>query len=263
MYVSGEGLRVKKTKNFKVLIVEDECLIRENLIQKIEEMNMEFEVVGYAEDGQSALDLVRKHCPDLVITDIKMPVMDGLELAKQLHSSYRFIKILIISGYSEFEFARKAIEYDVRGFLLKPINKEKLEQALTKVLIELNKDAESLNSIALENAKSMSKEQIIDCVEHYIKENFKTEIRISDIADYMGFTPDYISHLFKKHKRESPIKYLTTLRINYAKQLLINNPELDVGVIGEMAGYSDPTYFSKVFRKQVGVYPSQYRKGTE
>ena len=94
---------------------------------------------------------------DLVITDIKMPFMNGLELSRVLHSSFPSIKILIISGYTNLRWLREAIEYQVKGFLLKPIKQEQLEQALTKLLIELDSDNDTLQASVPEHLKTMGK----------------------------------------------------------------------------------------------------------
>lgn len=245
---------------YKVIVVEDEFLLCENLLKKISGLDMGFQVIDTAEDGESALSLIEKHLPHLVITDIKMPIMDGLELCKELHTFYPSIQLLIISGYNEFELAQTAIEYGVKGFLLKPISAAKLESALSKIKITLDSQTNEVTSILSKNSIAMSKEQIADCVEQYLKENFSRQISLGAISEKMGFSADYLSHLYKNKKNSSPIKYLTALRINHAKHLLVNHPDLDVETIGQMSGYPDPVYFSKAFKKQTGVYPSQFAK---
>ena len=122
-------------KAYDVVVAEDELLIQENLIKKINALSLPFTIKGTFEDGESALDFIRNHHVDLLITDIKMPVMSGLELSRILRTSFPSIKVLIISGYNEFTLAQQAIEYQVKGFLLKPIKQENLEQALSLIHI--------------------------------------------------------------------------------------------------------------------------------
>lgn len=244
---------------YDIVVAEDELLIQENLIKKINALSLPFVIKGAFEDGESALDFIRNNHVDLLITDIKMPVMSGIELSRILRASFPSIKVLIISGYNEFTLAQQAIEYQVKGFLLKPIKLEQLEQALTRLLIELDSENKTVQASVPEHLKSMSKEEIASCVEKYLHENFRKQISMGEISEKLGFAPDYLSHLFKKYHKESPIRYLTSLRINYARQLLIRHPELDVSIIGEMSGYPDPVYFSKVFKKNTGIWPSQYR----
>lgn len=246
-------------KQYNLIIVEDELLIQENLVKKINSLSLPFSITGTFEDGDSALEFIKANHVDLVITDIKMPFMNGLELSKILHTTYPSVKILIISGYNEFTLAQEAIEYQVKGFLLKPVKLEQLKQTLTKLLIEFDSDNRTVSANVPEHLKSLEKKEIADCIEKYLQKNFQKPLSLGDISDALGFTPDYLSHLFKKYHNESPIRYLTTLRINYAKQLLIRQPDLDIAVIGEMSGYSDSVYFSKVFKKNTGMWPRQFR----
>ena len=108
---------------------------------------------------------------------------------------------------------------------------------------------ETVQASVPEHLKNMSKEEIVSCIEKYLQENFRKQITMGEISDRLGFAPDYLSHLFKKYHNESPIRYLTNLRIHYARQLLIRHPELEVSIIGEMSGYPDPVYFSKSFNR--------------
>ena len=117
----------------KVLIVDDELAIREGMPYVIEWEKYGFKVAGQASNGQEALEKVEKLKPDLVISDIRMPVMDGLELIEKLCVSKSNVKTIILSGYDEFEYAKKAIEYNASGYLLKPVEEEELIELLTKV----------------------------------------------------------------------------------------------------------------------------------
>ena len=114
------------TVTYKVLVVEDEALIRRNIVKKIQGLNLGFNVIGSTSDGKSALNLIETELPQLVITDIQMPIMDGLELVKALYFTYPNIKVIILSGFHEFEFARQAIQYGVNDYLLKPVVIEEL-----------------------------------------------------------------------------------------------------------------------------------------
>ena len=252
---------MQHTISYKYMVVEDEYLIRENIIKKISSLNLPLELAGEASNGKDALTLVEQLQPHLLFTDIKMPQMDGLEFSKHIYTSYPHIKLVIISGYNEFTFAQQALRYGVKDFLLKPITAENLSSCLQNLLIML--DAEHKDTAAFSiDPHSLSKEEISNIAEAYLRENFKKDISLGELADKLGFTPDYISKIFKKYKSESPIKYITRLRINEAKQLLINHPELDIKKIGELAGYNDPFYFSRVFKANTDLYPSEYRSQT-
>lgn len=242
---------------YRYIVVEDESLICENIIQKIENLGVQLEFCGEAEDGEKALALIDSQSPHIVFTDIKMPVMDGLMLSKQLYFAYPQIKIVIISGYDDFQFARQAMKYGVSDFLLKPLDPEELKTCVLHLISLMDASVKTLMEDG-HVVSSMSRQQIADYVEEYIRENHTEDLSLQDIADSLGFTPDYISKIFKKEKNITPIKFITRLRINGAKQLLVNT-NLDILTISQNVGYTDQFYFSRVFKAQTGLYPSEYR----
>lgn len=249
-------------KIYKYMVVEDEDLIRNNIIKKIESMKMPFELIGDADNGRDALALIDHHCLDIVFTDIKMPIMDGLELAEELYFSYPHIKIIIITGYNDFSFAQKAIRFGVNDYILKPVDLNEMRNLLHRILenfkINQNYQYKLINQRNAE--KVYTKEETIHLVENYIRKNYRNEITLGNIAEEAGLTPDYLSRLFKKYKQESPVKFLSMIRIEEAKKLLIEMPDIEVKIIGEMVGYYDQYYFSRVFKTNVGIYPTEFRK---
>jgi len=247
------------TMKYKVIVVEDEALIRRSITKKIQELDLGFQVVGSAMDGQSALDLIEIKLPQLVVTDIGMPIMDGLELAKNIFFTYPNIKIIILTGFHEFECARKAIQYGVKDYLVKPVITQQLSEALTKIKLELDSDLASLWNLANSKSQNVTPEELVKAVELYIRTNYKNEITLENIAKSLNFSPDYLSRIYKKSTGQSPLKYLILLRINEAKRLLTNNLDLDIKTIGELVGYSDQYYFSRIFKNQTKYYPSEYR----
>ena len=106
---------------YHVLVVDDETLMRKYLANSIPSFTDKFQVSGIAKDGLEAMELLKKQHYDLVITDIQMPEVDGLSLAKYLHENFPDIAVIIISGFNDFEYARKAIKYQVTDYLLKPL----------------------------------------------------------------------------------------------------------------------------------------------
>ena len=136
----------------KVFLVEDETVIREGLRDRIPWDQFGYRFVGEAADGEMALPLIRKTKPDVLITDIKMPFMDGLELSKIIHDNYINTKIILFSGWDDFEYARTAISYGVSQYLMKPIDYDEMQKLLTNIHEELEKEyAEKLNRTRLEN----------------------------------------------------------------------------------------------------------------
>src|SRR5512136_410935 len=118
---------------YKVFFVEDEIVTREGIRDNVDWLAHGFEFCGEAMDGEMALPLIQATRPDVLITDIKMPFMDGLQLCKIVRERMPWIKIIILSGHDEFEYARKAIELGVTEYLLKPVTIENLQQVLQKI----------------------------------------------------------------------------------------------------------------------------------
>lgn len=246
---------------YRYIVVEDEGLICQNIISKIEALSLQLQFCGEAEDGEKALALIDQQNPNIVFTDIKMPVMDGLMLSKELYFAYPHIKIVIISGYDDFQFAKQAMKYGAADFLLKPLDIEELRTCVLHVTAILDAAGKTLMEDSILSS-SLSRQEIADYVEAFIKKNYKENITLSEIANSLGFTSDYISKIFKKEKNITPIKFITKLRINGAKQLL-SDTNFDIQTISQTVGYTDQFYFSRVFKAQTGIYPSEYRSQIE
>ena len=134
---------------FKVFICEDESIVREGLRDMIPWEKYGFEFAGDAPDGEMALPMIRKLKPDVLITDITMPFMDGLSLSKTVTKELPNIKIIVISGYSDFEYARKAIEIGVEQYLLKPVTKTDMINALEGVRKKITEENEQKDYVKL------------------------------------------------------------------------------------------------------------------
>ena len=120
-------------EQYKVILVDDEADVISAMEQKIQWNDLGFEVVGSATNGVKALELVEKMQPDVVLPDIKMPYMDGLELAKRLNNDYPNIHIMICTGFDEFEYAKEAVHLEIKEYMLKPINAAELSESLNRL----------------------------------------------------------------------------------------------------------------------------------
>ena len=118
---------------YKLVIIEDEVLLRKSIIEKIEWEKCGFIIAGEAENGRDALDVIDSVNPDVIITDIDMPFLNGMELSKIVTDKYPMMKIVLLSGYDEFKYAQKAIELNVIEYILKPISSEELTIILLRI----------------------------------------------------------------------------------------------------------------------------------
>ncbi len=251
---------MENAPDLKVVVAEDEELILNHIIKNIRLVDLGFSVVGAAQNGKQALELIEDYSPDLLLTDIRMPVIDGLELLKNVALNYPYIKTIIISGYSEFEYAKKAIKYGVKDYLLKPLEIEELRAVLAKIKISLEAETNFLQrKIANTEPGRHSPEEIVESIAQFIKENYTQEVNLNLLAQNFNFNASYLSKLFKKYHDETPVRYLLTLRINEAKHLLRSRPELDIKTIGGLVGYPDQFYFSRIFKHITGKSPSEFR----
>lgn len=132
---------------YKVFFVEDEIITREGIRDNVNWQSSGFEFCGEAADGEMALPLLRTAQPDVLITDIKMPFMDGLQLSKIVRERMPWVKIVILSGHDEFEYAQKAINLGVADYLLKPVTVQKLQSVLQKLTVQLDQERKEQDNL--------------------------------------------------------------------------------------------------------------------
>lgn len=247
---------------YTIVVAEDEELLLNNLVQKIEKTDPDFEVVGTAQTGRQAYDLVEELTPDIVITDIKMPVMDGISLLTKIKEHYPLTKFIITSGFSDFDYAKSAISLKVSDYLLKPVDSEELANALLRIKKEFQIIKASYKDVFNPGTTKMTSGQIAELLKDFMVENYSQDINLNLIANNLNYSSGYLTKIFCQVYDCTPSKYITNLRITHAQRMLLHNPELSIRQIGEMVGYHDQGYFSRIFKKQTGLSPFEYRETT-
>lgn len=247
---------MKKIKHYNIMLVEDEVLLRQSLARHIDALEAGYKVVCQVPDGQAAMESLKNEDIHLIITDIRMPVMDGLALARNVHERYPHILTIVLSGYADFEYAQEALRQGVFDYLLKPVSREKLESALGKASLVLEKHFQLEEDTSMAGRDS---QEIVDYVILYIRNHYMDDVDFTALSSRLGFSSAYLTKLFNKHVGNTPLKYLTDIRIHEAKHLLLNTT-LPIREIGEKVGYPDQFHFSKTFRKFTGVNPTAYRQ---
>ncbi|WP_028549068.1 response regulator [Paenibacillus sp. UNC451MF] len=357
----------------RILVVEDELPIRSGLIAKIEQCGDEtLRISGEASDGKEALVWLETHYADICITDIRMPIMDGLELINEINQSYPWMKCIIVSSYDDFSYAKAALALHVTDYILKPVERSALRQALESAKAELHKErmdrahkllAEQLNHsheimkkwvdlirtqqsdkypllvmdtlLAMEQwsgsdyyllgplseawidmiakearltipdsysitdhhlgygksgmphqdkrfyfrlAAVMRLEQsmlqlieqskkdqpseyakMVTQVKAYIEQHFYEKINASELADLIPISRSYLAVLFKQHTGSTLLGYLTEVRMNNAKRLLLDQQQ-KIYEIANQVGYENSEHFAKIFKDFCGITPKEYRK---
>lgn len=240
----------------KVLIADDEPKIRKGLKQWIDESPYKFEVVAEAKNGKEALELTQKTSPRLFIIDINMPMLNGLDCISQLKRISPNNIVVIITGYDNFEYAYKAIKYQVFDYLLKPISEGEFRNLLRKIAEEFG-----ANKKEYDEAETCKCSCIVRGVKEYIDNCYSdAELNLSHISTLFGVNKSYISKLMKQEIGKSFIEYLTDVRLDKAKEILENHDSrvtmYDVSI---RVGYTSQHYFSRVFKNVYGISPLEYR----
>ena len=247
---------MRDEKVFSVVVVEDEKLIAKNIAKNIELANKNFKVVSIESNGEDALNYIKEYTPNVIFTDIQMPVMDGIELIKQISEYSNYIKCVLLSGHDDFTYAKSAIDYGAFAYLLKPVNLDELTNLLKRLEHLFLSSHEMFTSS--QNYTTYSSDEIASLVKKYIEQNYQKPIDLNIIADHFSFSQSYLTKIFVKHTNITPSKYILNYRINIAKQLL-GDFSLSISMVANMVGYTDPFHFSKSFKQVVGVSPASYR----
>lgn len=245
---------------YHVLLIDDEVKIIQWLKQSIPWEKYGFTVCELCTGSLQALQYMENHPVDLVITDIRMPGPSGLDLIQKLYRCKPDISTIILSGYNQFEYAQQALKYGVKGFLLKPLDLEELQELLLDISGKLNK-TRSLDStpessedlFALDPEGNRLKEVV-----EYIDKNYNKELCLKNCADLFNFHPAYLGKIFKESTGVSFNTYLNKKRIAKLKQLL-QQSNLPINQLLESVGYHNYEYFYTVFKKYEGISFSEYR----
>ena len=238
----------------RVLLVDDEIMIREGFKRLFDWQAHDCEVVGEAGDGMEALTQIDTLHPDIVIMDINIPIMNGLKVIQLSRIKHPNTAFVIVSGYDDFSYCREALRLQITDYILKPVNYEEFGTCIDNLKISL---FEQRVSAAAEPEKQ--EEGTITGITRYLQEHLAEDISLSVLAEQFHLNPQYISQLFKSEIGVNFLVYLTNIRMENAKKLLLSTP-LSVAEVAERSGYGDYRVFTKAFKKSEGVTPSQYRR---
>ncbi|MGB4587989.1 MAG: response regulator [Clostridiaceae bacterium] len=252
----------------KIIIVEDEDIIRNGLVHTIDWLSMGCVVIADAANGQEGLKKILELSPDIVISDIKMPIMNGIDMIKSAMDKIKF-KSLLLTSYAEFDYAKKAIELRVSDYLLKPVSEEKIKSSIEKVNRELlgtRKIEESLRKND-ENANILNNYLLGDSGKNYyvkislekIRDHFAERISIELVAEELGVSASYLSRKFKETTNHTFLELLNEHRIQQSVKLL-STGRFRVSEIGEKVGFNEYKHFYAVFKKYTGLTPSDFAK---
>lgn len=231
-----------------LLIADDENLELKVLEKTVKKHFVDELEIFTAGNGRKASQICDEAKPDIALLDIEMPGMNGIELAKYIKEKNTECIIIFITAYDRFDYAIEAMHIKAFDYLLKPWKEEKL--------------CELINT-AIENVRSVQKTDSIvhsqkDIIKDYIDRNYKKDISAKDVSGILGYSDVYFSKVFKQLFDDNFINYLTKIRIDRAK-LLLKDVSFNIKEVGKSVGYADSNYFTKVFKRSIGMSPSEYR----
>lgn len=249
---------------YRILLVEDDHALRYMYARMHTWQENGFTLAAQAEHGKQALELLEKENFDLILTDIRMPFVDGLEMLDQLRKQGCDTPVILISSYDEFEYARKGLVLGAFDYIVKPVEEKQLSVVLQRAVELLNQRRQQDSGFqivhtALEQAGvSIENDRFIHTLCTFLAGQMQRVITMEEAAEHMGLSKDYFGKECKAHTGMSFGTLYSLIKVEHAKVLLRESSEKTYE-ISEKLGYASPNYFTRVFKEQTGQTPSQYR----
>lgn len=264
---------------FKVLIIDDEEIIREGLRVAVDWGSMDCTLVGEAEDGDDGFELVKTLKPDIIFTDIRMPGLNGLDMILKIKELKHECRIIILTGFRDFEYAQEAVRLGAFRLLLKPTKEDELISTIKEAAKELKKLKSEHE--ALKNLQKIAKERyglsksdedhlpegdndttnskyLVNKALATMKSNYNKDLSLKSVSDELYISTWHLCKVLKKETGSTFVDILNEIRIEEAKKFL-DEPKYKVYEVANMVGFSDIPYFTKLFKKTTGFKPLEYK----
>ncbi len=237
---------------WNILIADDEMIERQGMESLLLRRGLPMQIY-HAADGEEALVILEKEKIDILITDVKMPRLNGLELCRRIRQTDQQLFIIMQSAYDDFAFMRQAIQMHVDDYILKPITISEFDMTIDKAMAAIGESRSA-------EPETLTREgKIVKEVLGLIEEHYGENIGLEWIADQVRLSAGYLSGLFKTEYGQGITQYLIAYRMEKAKQLLCNT-NLRIGEVAERVGYPNQSYFCQQFRRYHGITPNSIRE---
>lgn len=273
---------------YRMLIVDDERWEREGLCAFLDWQQLGIEVAGCARNGTEGLRMAKDVRPQIVVTDILMPVMDGIVMSRGIRRLFPDVRIILLSGHDDFQYAKESFSFQAFDYLLKPVEKSVFKTAMRRVVASLQKEERWHQEQELLKAQSVTRSEdpamddrepvmddrepvmddhepamddgkyVIETIRGLIAQQYVEHLDLGEISRKVHLTPYYIGELFRKHEGVGFTQYLTDYRLDKARQMLSNTSH-QVARIAMGVGIPNRSYFCKLFKDKFGVSPGEYR----
>jgi two-component system, response regulator YesN len=255
----------------KVLVVDDDHLVRKGFILMMPWAEHGLEVVGEAGNGRKALEFMDSHEVDLLITDLAMPVMSGIDLMRNVKQRYPNVHMVVLTFHQDFELIQEALRLGAIDYITKvELEHEKMDQVLQRIVHKIGENhpkavepvlLAAANGYELEESGAYSPEvkaSILKAVQ-IIHQELQQDLHLPDVAKRVNMSRSYFSRCFRDIAGKTFNDFIREVRIERAKELLVNTGRT-IGWIASHSGYPNEKYFGRVFREMTGMLPSEFRK---
>lgn len=248
-----------------ILIADDEQFERELLSQIVDSRFSREVQIRMAENGRRAVDVATLWGADIILMDIEMPGINGIEAAKQILAQRPDCKIIFVTAYSLFSYAHEAVKLGACDYILKPVEPEGVEQAVRRAMAqrESHRQLEAMAPEASQLREDIPYDKtsaLMGKVKKYLQHNYMAyDISLDSVSAILNMNSSYFSTQFKRTFGVNFVDYLTDLRIRAAKELL-QDPMRPAAEVASMVGYESANYFARAFKKRTGVTPTEYRR---
>ena len=242
----------------RMIVVEDEQRSREGLCRLLSSLSENHQLVGQASNGAAALELILQLKPDVVFTDVKMPIMDGITLIASARSYNVQTEFVITSGYADFEYARQGIALDVADYLIKPVTREDVLRVLEHVERRVSGVKSKAPGRRLRSQYPEAHPTILKSLD-ILESAYAGKLNQRDLAAELGVSPEYFSYLFSRNIGMTFSEFLRRLRVEKAQELYASG-ECPRQEVPYAVGFSDAKYFAQVFKAVTGESPAEYLK---
>lgn len=247
----------------KILIADDESMERAMLASILEGHFGERCRLRQAENGRQAVDIAAIWDPDVVLMDIEMPGLSGIEAARRILSQHPDSKLIFVTAYGVFTYAQEAVKLGACDYILKPVQAQEVLRSVERAVgqAETHRQLEALApEVSDMNVSGDKTNTLMARVQKYLQHNYMLcDISLDSVSHIMGINPSYFSSLFKRSMGMGFLDYLTDLRMQAARELL-TDPLRSTAEVAGLVGYENANYFTRAFKKKTGMTPTEYRR---